>query len=119
MIFSSRILTDAGSPPEFRTRAKSSASSIVKLPAILILSPIPKFYIPDILEQLYDLYPDANIIGNCRKTCIDISELLDSEAFLKVNVSLKDRKGEPDYKNYVVGNILGDLRRFFKVEKIK
>ncbi len=56
-------------------------------------------------------------MGNCRKTYIDISELLESEAFLKVNVSLKDRKWEPDYKNYVVGNILGDLQRFFKVEK--
>jgi hypothetical protein len=76
-------------------------------------------FAPDILEQLYDLYPDANIkvIGNCRKTYIDISELMESEAFLKVNVSLKDRQRELDYKNYVVGNILGDLQRFFKVDK--
>ena len=76
-------------------------------------------FVPDIVEQLYDLGPDANIkvMGNCRKTYIDISELLESEAFLKVNVSLKDRQWEPDYKNYVVGNILGDLQRFFKVEK--
>jgi hypothetical protein len=78
----------------------------------------PRFE-PNIVEQLYDICPEAGIkvIGNCRKTYIDISELLDSEEFLKVNVSLKDRQKEQDYKNYVAANILGDLQRFFKVEK--
>lgn len=74
---------------------------------------------PNIVEQLYDIHPETciKVIGNCRKTYTYLPELLDTEEFLKVDLSLKNSQREQDYNNYVIANILGDLQRFFKVEK--
>ena len=74
---------------------------------------------PDIVEQLYDISPDAGIkvIGNCRKTYTYLTEFKETEEFLNVDLSLKNSQGEQDYKNFVIANILGDLQRFFKVKK--
>jgi hypothetical protein len=74
---------------------------------------------PDIAKSLINLCPGAviKILGNCRKTHIEASELLDAEGFFKENLSIKDKALEKRYEEQVVKHILGDLQRFFRVEK--
>jgi len=83
------------------------------------VSSVSYFDAPDFFRRLTSLVPGAGIkvLGNCRKTHIDASQLKDAEGFFTRDLSIKNRQIEQDYKNRVVKHTLGDLDRFFKVEK--
>jgi len=59
----------------------------------------------------------VKIIGNCRKTHFDNSQLIYAEGFFSRDLSIKDKQLQQEYKDYVVKHILGDLVRFFKVDE--
>ncbi|HLP57272.1 MAG TPA: hypothetical protein VK186_00510, partial [Candidatus Deferrimicrobium sp.] len=79
----------------------------------------PDFDDPGFFRRITRLVDGAQIkiIGNCRKTHFDNSELKDAEGFFCRDLSIKDQQLQQDYKDHVVKHILGDLVRLFKVDE--
>ncbi|MDQ1351851.1 MAG: hypothetical protein QG657_2157, partial [Acidobacteriota bacterium] len=79
----------------------------------------PDFDDPGFFRRITRLVEGAQIkiIGNCRKTHFDNSELKDAEGFFCRDLSIKDQQLQQDYKDHVVKHILGDLVRLFKVDE--
>jgi hypothetical protein len=79
----------------------------------------PDFDDPGFFRRITRLVDGAEvkIIGNCRKTHFDNSELKDAEGFFCHDLSIKDLKLQQDYKDRVVKHILGDLVHLFKVDE--
>ncbi|MCX6583748.1 MAG: hypothetical protein NT166_26530, partial [Candidatus Aminicenantes bacterium] len=77
------------------------------------------FETPDFFYKLVESCRDAvvKVIGNCRKSHMELSLIQYAEGFFKRDISIKNQELEQDFKNRVVSHILGDLKCFFRLDR--
>ncbi len=76
-------------------------------------------YTADLLEKLALLAPRAaiKVIANCRNTYRKSPDFPEADDFLEMDLTLKGRDAESQYKEFVISKIIGHLAGLFEAHK--